>query len=113
MPFPNRETQFQPGQSGNPGGRPKGVSLTTLIHELLKEEVWNGKSLKGRKVADLLAKKIVQRAVQGDYRFVELVINRIDGKVPTLVAINSPSHETTELVRDFLLGATDTPDSTG
>jgi hypothetical protein len=111
MPFPNRETQFKPGQSGNPGGRPKGVSLTSLIRGLLVKDELKGVSLEGRKVADLLAATIVERAVAGDYRFVELVINRVDGKVPNTVAIGSDG--TTELIRDFLLGATDAADPTG
>lgn len=39
MPFPNKETQFQPGESGNPLGRPKGrLSLSTYIQDLLNDE---------------------------------------------------------------------------
>jgi len=111
MPFPNRETQFKPGQSGNPGGRPKGVSLTNLIRALLEKEELKGVSLEGRKVADLLAATIVERAVAGDYRFVELVMNRMEGKVPNKNAIDS--HGANEIVREFLLGATEPTDPTG
>jgi hypothetical protein len=36
MPFPNKDTQFKPGQSGNPKGLPKGSkSFKTRIRELL------------------------------------------------------------------------------
>jgi Family of unknown function (DUF5681) len=111
MPFPNRETQFKPGQSGNPGGRPRGVSLTKLISGLLEKEEFQGVSLEGRKVADALAFVIVKKAIEGDYRFVELVMNRIDGKVPNTIAIDT--HDTTELVRGYLLGATDPTDPNG
>jgi len=39
MPFPNEETQFQKGQSGNPAGRPKGaISLSTRIQNMLNDE---------------------------------------------------------------------------
>lgn len=39
MPFPNPDTQFKPGESGNPAGKPKGTkSLSTLIRELEDEE---------------------------------------------------------------------------
>ncbi len=63
------------------------------------------------KVADALANTIVKKAVEGDYRFAELVVNRIDGKVPNQIAIDT--HDTTELVRSYLLGATDAIDPTG
>jgi Family of unknown function (DUF5681) len=112
MPFPNRESQFKPGQSGNPGGRRKGTSLTTLIGRLLeKDQYKNVKLEEGQKVADVLAFVIVDKALEGDYRFVEMVMNRIDGKVPNTIAIDT--HDTTELVRSYLLGTTDAIDPTG
>jgi hypothetical protein len=111
MPFPNRETQFKPGQSGNPGGRPKGTSLTKLICGLLEQGELKGASVEGPRVADGLAHVIVKKALEGDYRFVELVMNRIDGKVPNPITIES--HDTTELVREFLLGQAAATDPTG
>ena len=39
MPFPNPDTQFKPGQSGNPAGKPKGTKhLSTWIQEMLNDE---------------------------------------------------------------------------
>lgn len=39
MPFPNKDTQFKPGQSGNPAGKPKGAKhLSTHIQEMLNDE---------------------------------------------------------------------------
>lgn len=39
MPFPNPDTQFKKGQSGNPNGVPKGTKhLSTWIQELLNDD---------------------------------------------------------------------------
>lgn len=39
MPFPNKDTQFQPGQSGNPKGKLKGTKhISTWIQDLLNDE---------------------------------------------------------------------------
>lgn len=39
MPFPNKDTQFKPGQSGNPAGKPKGaIHLSTHIQNMLNDE---------------------------------------------------------------------------
>ena len=34
---PPKSTRFRPGKSGNPGGRPKGRSITAVVRELLDE----------------------------------------------------------------------------
>ena len=112
MPFPNPPTMFKPGQSGNPGGRPRGTSLTKLIAEVLEQDQLKDVDMKdAKKVAEALANTIVKKAVEGDYRFAELVINRIDGKVPNPITIDT--HDTTEFLRNFLFGATDAADPTG
>ena len=66
---------FRPGRSGNPGGRPKGQSLTALLRAQLD---------KGNN-AQALAKMIVDKALSGDIQFCKLIFERMEGKVPDRV----------------------------
>jgi uncharacterized membrane protein (UPF0182 family) len=70
---------FKPGQSGNPGGRPKGTSLTDRLRALVEE------GEKG-KTADAICKAAVEAAKSGDFRFFQEILNRLDGKVPDKLA---------------------------
>jgi len=64
---------FPPGVSGNPNGRPKGTGLTGRIRAALDKEEG--------KVADALVKAAIEAALNGDFRFWQEIINRVDGKV--------------------------------
>jgi hypothetical protein len=76
---PPVEHQFKPGHSGNPKGRPPGKSLTARLRKILDREV------SGRKIADLLMEEMAKSALKGDFRFMQEIFNRIDGKVPDKV----------------------------
>lgn len=81
--FPNRATQFPPGNCANPGGRPKGRTLTGRLRDLLEKGEINGKPIKdGKQVADLLAEVLLKEALQGDMRAIQYVFDRVDGKIP-------------------------------
>lgn len=76
---PPRATQFQPGTSGNPGGKKKGTAnLDTLIARELEEKVEvreNGvvKTLTKREVG---VKAMVNKAVQADIRAWPIIFER-------------------------------------
>ena len=78
---PPVEHQFKPGKSGNPqGGRVSSApTLTTAIRDLVKE------GLEGHDLSKALARVAIQKALSGDIRFYQLVIERLDGKVPDQV----------------------------
>lgn len=83
-PLPPVEHRFKPGEEwrGNPGGRPKGRSLTSIIREVLDSNSIKGKPLpEGRTVADVLAEVFVAEALKGKFPFAKEVIDRTDGKV--------------------------------
>lgn len=78
MPFPtgrNPNTQFKPGQSGNPKGKPKGtLSLSTHIQRLMNEEDFEAiipdgkltdKEYKGTPMIAII-KTALARAANGD-----------------------------------------------
>jgi len=80
---PPREYQFKPGQSGNPGGRPKGTSITAQLRKLLDRN--DGKLRKP------LAKRLIDNALKGDHRFLETILDRTEGKAPErIIAENKP-----------------------
>lgn len=76
MPFPNPATQFKPG---NPG-RPKGRSITDRLRALLEKGEIDGKPIEGGKqIADLITETILSQALKGDYRFVDMILQRLEG----------------------------------
>jgi hypothetical protein len=76
MPFPNKETQWKPGQSGNPAGySKKRRGLTDEIIRLVEE--------KG--LEDALVRAGVAAALRGDFNFWRYIFERIDGPLPRVV----------------------------
>jgi hypothetical protein len=86
-PNPSPDTQWQPGQSGNPNGRPEGaVSIKAELRRLLELTLKNEPNFLteecenmpvGRKVAlNLLSKAIVD----GDLKAIQMALEHIDGK---------------------------------
>jgi hypothetical protein len=80
---PPVHTQWQPGQSGNPSGRPKGrYNLNTEIKQLLRKKVTIRDGETERKLslpaANILAHAI--KGAKGDARSTELFLNYLDQK---------------------------------
>jgi hypothetical protein len=73
---PPREGQWKPGQSGNPGGRPKWKPLTEALQALLDEEP---------ALARELMKATIIKAGRGDVSAVNTIWDRLEGKVPQSV----------------------------
>ena len=77
---PPKKTQFKPGQSGNPIGRPKGSkNLKTELREELQERVAVREGGQRRTVSKQRAmlKSLMAKAVQGDAKSASLVINMV------------------------------------
>lgn len=68
---PPLHSRFKPGQSGNPGGRPKGTkNFRTLFQQILKEEIAlrEGDVTKKITKAEAILRGIVIGALKGDSR---------------------------------------------
>ncbi len=78
---PPKASQFKTGQSGNPKGRPKQRrSMTSKIEHELRRPIAiteNGRTAKVSK-GDAMVKTLVARALKGDAKSIQLVINHSD-----------------------------------
>ncbi len=75
---PPKHTRFQPGQSGNPRGRPKGTkNLKTDLMEELGEKIVVREGDRSQKVSKqrALLKSVVNRAIQGDARATAIALS--------------------------------------
>ncbi len=77
---PPARTRFQPGQSGNPNGRPKGsVNLKTDLRSELSEQIRireGERSLKVSKQRAML-KALVAKALKGDARAANVILTLV------------------------------------
>lgn len=73
MPFPNEETQFKPGQTGNPKGRPKKIpEIDDLLADVLGNEDGTG--------AKEILEALLREARKGNVRAAEVLLDRAYGK---------------------------------
>jgi len=65
------------GVSGNPGGRPRGRSITARLRELLDADAGTGD---GRTIAEEIARVLLEHAAAGDIKAVREVLDRTEGR---------------------------------
>lgn len=74
---PPKSRQFQPGQSGNPAGRPKGAkNLATLIAEEGRQRVTIQEGNKTRRVSkhEAIIKRLHNQALNGDMKAIRSLL---------------------------------------
>ncbi len=72
---------FQPGQSGNPLGRPKSRQCLTSAMRAMMDEVTETSEGKKFTYAELVARATVKLALQGNSTALKEVWDRMDGKI--------------------------------
>jgi hypothetical protein len=106
---PPKKTQFKPGQSGNPKGRPKGSkNMTTILQEELDQKIPVTEGGKRRRVTKrrLAVRQQVNKAAQGDSKAFLAVTRLEQGGVPSVVqAPDGVGIPQTELTEDQYLAA--------
>jgi hypothetical protein len=70
----SQDTRFKPGQSGNPGGRPK----SRPFRDALMAEVRAGDG--GSDALADIARQLVARALSGDHQSIGLLVDRLEGR---------------------------------
>jgi hypothetical protein len=81
--FPHDGKKFQPGQTGNPNGRPKKLpDLDKLLAEIL------GPNKDGRDGMEVIIEAMLKKAAKGDVKAAELLLNRGYGKAKQFISMN-------------------------
>ncbi len=98
-------TAFKPGQSGNPAGRPKSITLSEALRlELAK--VLPGDTHE-RTFAELIAQQLVRAAVTGNILAAKEIADRTEGKPKQAIAMDMNVTDWRELARQNGLSQTD------
>lgn len=95
-PFPNPETQFKPGQSGNPSGRPKGAKdRSTVVRKWIETEEFRKNPITKEEAKhtqeDIITLAIIKKARGGDVKAYNALMDSLYGKARQLLEIESPS----------------------
>jgi len=91
--------RFKPGQSGNPGGRPRTAKLSEACRAKLASVVPGDAT--GRTYAEAIADTLAQRAVKGDLRAVEELANRAEGRPGPSVSDTDANNRVKVIVVDM------------
>jgi hypothetical protein len=104
---PPKHTQFKPGQSGNPKGRPKGIkNLNTDLEEELssKVAVTEGGATTETTKQRAMIKSLFAKALKGDTRAATVLINLILGLEQTRIAndaVDALNSDDLAILEDF------------
>ena len=85
---------WKPGQSGNPGGRPKRDAITEALREQLESQSEDATG----SVADAIAAVLVKRALGGGVRAIREIADRTEGRPRQQIKVEAQLHDSEDRV---------------
>ncbi len=79
--------KFQPGVSGNPGGRPT-KPFTAALLRIVEKKITGDKE--GRNLLDAIAQQLVAKASKGDLASIREMVDRIEGTPARSMEVTGP-----------------------
>ena len=107
---PPKGSQFVPGKSGNPKGRPKGSrTIGAVLHDILQQKLAVTESGKTRRIAalEVMLRRLVNDAVRSDPKAIKLLLSMVDryGESPeTKLRFDELLAEDQAILARFMLG---------
>jgi hypothetical protein len=94
---PPEHSKFKKGQSGNPAGRKKGTlkDIKVVLQDLLSQEK------NGAQLIDGLMSVVVNKALKGDLKAVEMLLGYTYGKATQRTEITGAEGEPIEIKHDL------------
>lgn len=104
--MPPKKTQFKPGQSGNPNGRPKGIpNAKTRYRRLLELTQKKTNPVTGEieefTVAEQMDMKIFDKALKGDLQAYREIMDRLEGKPSQFITNEVNLNPVDELLKAY------------
>jgi hypothetical protein len=96
--------QFEPGESGNPAGRPKRTRLTDALTVKLAE---NAPGASEETIAERIAQALVDEALNGNVQAIREIGDRTEGKPRQALDINATLMDWREMAKEYGLSEDD------
>jgi hypothetical protein len=103
MPFPNKDKTFKKGQSGNPKGRPPIRDIKVVLQDLLSQEK------NGTQLIDGLMSVVVNKALKGDLKAVDMLLSYTFGKATQRTEITGSEGEKIDFTINVVQGKENLP----
>jgi Family of unknown function (DUF5681) len=81
---PPRATQFKPGKSGNPRGRPKGSrSISSVLNDVIRQKIAVTENGRTRRIPalEVMLRRLANDAMRNDPRALKLLLSLVDQNV--------------------------------
>jgi hypothetical protein len=94
----NKPHRWQPGESGNPNGRPKREWTWASLLEDAAEEVMKARDGQEVSAKKAIAKRLLMMALEGDRQAIKDIMDRTDGYPMSSTDITSKGEKVTPMV---------------